>query len=159
MVSTRFMLRGYATKGDHLTRFLPRSTALLVSGVIVLTPRSIVARSATAQETHQPQTSGVDHTKMGPYRAFARLSYAAAQKGDGPGAAQLAKILERVWDQAEDCGGDTARSETNPDWFKPVDQAMDDFMTAVQAGAKTPGDTAKLKAAYNTYLEKLQLAD
>ena len=54
---------------------------------------------------------------------------------------------------------DTARSETNPDWFKPVDQAMDDFMTAVQAGAKTPGDAAKLKAAYNTYLEKLQLAD
>ena len=148
-----------ATKGDDMTRIRPRLTALFVSGVIALTLSSAMARSAVAQETHQPQTAGVDNTKMGPYRALARLAYAAAQKGDGAGAAQLAKILERVWDKAEDYGGDTALSKTNPDLFKQADKAMDDFMTAVQAGAKTSADAAKLKAAYNTYLEKLQLAD
>ena len=148
-----------ATKGDDMTRIRPRLTALFVSGVIALTLSSAMARSAVAQETHQPQTAGVDNTKMGPYRALARLTYAAAQKGDGAGAAQLAKILERVWDKAEDYGGDTALSKTNPGLFKQADKAMDDFITAVQAGAKTSADAAKLKAAYNAYLEKLQLAD
>jgi hypothetical protein len=152
------MLFVNATKGDHMTRIRPRLTALFVSGVIALTLSSATARSA-AQETHQPQTAGVDNTKMGPYRALARLTYAAAHKCDGARAAQLAKILERVWDKAEDYGGDTALSKTNPDLFKQADKAMDDFMTAVQAGAKTPAEAAKLKVAYNTYLEKLQLAD
>ena len=159
MVSTRSRLRVYVAKGDHMTHFLPRLTTLFVSSVIALTLGSAMTRSAVAQETHQPQTSGVDNTKMGPYRALARLAYAAAQKGDGTGAAQLAKILERVWDKAEDYGGDTALSKTSPDLFKQVDKAMDDFMMAVQAGAKTPAEAAKLKAAYNTYLEKLRLAD
>jgi hypothetical protein len=142
-----------------MTRVLSRPAALFVSGLLALALCSIVLRAAVPQETHQPQTAGVDNTKMGPYRALARLTYVAAQKGDGPGAAQLAKILERVWDKAEDYGGDTALSKTNPDLFKQVDKAMDDFATAVQAGAKTPPDAAKLKAAYNTYFEKLQLAD
>ncbi len=142
-----------------MTRVLFRPAALFVSGLIALALCSIVLRAAVPQETHQPQTAGVDNTKMGPYRAFARLTYAAAPKGDGPRAAQLAKILERVWDKAEDYGGDTALSKTNPDLFKQVDKAMDDFATVVQAGAKTPADAAKLKVAYNTYFEKLQLAD
>jgi hypothetical protein len=131
---------------------------LLGSVLIILVLCSVAARAGT-QETHQPQTSGVDNTKMGPYRALARLAYAAAQKGDMGAATQLAKILERVWDKAEDYGGDTALAKTNPDLFKQADKAMDDFITAVQAGAKTPGDAAKLKGAYNNYLEKLQLAD
>jgi hypothetical protein len=148
-----------ATKGDDMTRIRPRLTALFVSGVIALTLSQAMARSAVAQETHQPQTAGVDNTKMGPYRALARLTFAAAQKGDSAGAAQLAKILERVWDKAEDYGGDTALSKTNPGLFKQADKAMDDFITVVQAGAKNPAEAAKLKAAYNAYLEKLQLAD
>jgi hypothetical protein len=159
MVSTRSMFQAYSAKGDHMTCLPSRPTALVVSCFVLLTLSSMAVRAAVPQAAHQPQTAGVDNTKMGPYRALARLIYAAAQKGDGAGAAQLAKILERVWDKAEDYGGDTALSKTNPDLFKQVDKAMDDFATAVQAGAKSPADAAKLKAAYNTYLEKLQLAD
>jgi hypothetical protein len=120
---------------------------------------SVTVRAAGPQEAKQPQTAGVDNTNMGPYRALARLAYAAAQKGDGTTAAQLAKILERVWDKAEDYGGDTALSKTNPALFKQADKAMDDFIAAVQAGEKTPAEAAKLKAAYGNYLEKLQEAD
>jgi len=54
---------------------------------------------------------------------------------------------------------DTVLSKTNPNLFKQADKAMDDFIAAVQAGAKTPTDAAKLKATYNNYLEKLQLSD
>jgi hypothetical protein len=141
-----------------MTGFLSRPAALFVPCLLALTLCSIVVR-AVPQEARQPQTAGVDNTKMGPYRALAQLTYAAAQKGDGAGAAQLAKILERVWDKAEDYGGDTALSKTNPDLFKQVDKAMDDFAAAVQAGAKPPADVLKLKAAYHAYFEKLQRAD
>ncbi len=114
---------------------------------------------AVAQDTHQSQGSGVDNTKMGPYRALAHLAYTAHQKGDDATAAQLARILERVWDKAEDYGGDTALSKTSPDVFKQVDKAMDDFVAPLENYGKVPLDAAKLKTAYNAYLEKFKLAD
>jgi hypothetical protein len=129
------------------------------AGLMVPAMMAVTAVPTFAQEAHQPQNAGVDNTKMGPYRALARLAYAAFQKGDTATAAQLAKILERVWDKAEDYGGDTALSKTNPTLFKQVDRAMDDFITPLENYAKAPPDAAKLKAAYNNYVEKLNLAD
>jgi hypothetical protein len=106
-----------------------------------------------------PQTAGVDDTKMGPYRALAQLTFAAFQKNDAAAAAELARVLERVWDKAEDYGGDTALSKTNRKVFDEIDKAMDQFITPlVEYKSKTP-DAAKVKAAYNAYLEKLALAD
>ena len=134
---------------------------LCLAVALLMVPASalVTAPAVSAQEAHQPQNVGVDNTKMGPYRALARLAYAAFQKGDNATAAQLAKILERVWDKAEDYGGDTALSKTNPTLFKQVDKAMDDFITPFENYAKAPPDAAKVKAAYNNYLEKLNLAD
>jgi hypothetical protein len=43
--------------------------------------------------------------------------------------------------------------------FKQVDKAMDDFITPLGNYTKAPPDAAKVKAAYNRYLEKLNLAD
>jgi hypothetical protein len=119
----------------------------------------VTAPSVSAQEAHQPQNAGVDNTKRGPYRALAPLAYAAFQKGDYATAAQLSKILERVWEKAEDYGGDTALSKINPTVFKQVDKAMDDFITPLGNYTKAPPDVAKVKAAYSSYLEKLNLAD
>jgi hypothetical protein len=137
--------------------------SLLLSIALVLSLAPAVTLVTTpavlAQEAHQPQNSGVDKTKMGPYRALARLAFAACQKGDYATAAPLATILERVWDKAEDYGGDTALSKTNPTLFKQVDKAMDDFITPLENYAKIPPDATKVKAAYNSYLEKLNLAD
>jgi len=128
----------------------------LILGAVFFTAFDLVG---VGQDTHQSQGSGVDNTKMGPYRALAHLAYAAHQKGDDATAAQLARILERVWDKGEDYGGDTALSKTNPDVYKQVDKAMDDFITPLENYSKAPPDAAKLKAAYNTYLQKLSLAD
>jgi hypothetical protein len=128
----------------------------LILGAVVFTAPNPVA---VAQDTHPSQGSGVDNTKMGPYRALAHLAYTAHQKGDDATAAQLARILERVWDKAEDYGGDTALAKTNPDLFKQVDKAMDDFVAPLENYSKVPLDAAKLKTAYNAYLEKLKLAD
>lgn len=131
-------------------------SALVVAVFLATSPLGFAAPQAAKRS---PQTAGVDDTKMGPYRALAQLIFAAFQKNDLATAAQLGRVLERVWDKAEDYGGDTALSKTNRKTFDEIDKAMDQFITPlVEYKAKAP-DAAKVKAAYNAYLEKLALAD
>lgn len=142
-----------------MTTFIRRDLGLLSSLLVVLFLGACTAATATAQEKKVPQTAGVDNSKMGPYRALAQLAYASFQKGDVPAAAQLSRILERVWDKAEDYGGDTALKKTNPQIFEQIDKAMDEFITPlVESKAKAP-DPARVKISYAAYLEKLKLAD
>lgn len=115
--------------------------------------------AAAAQEKKVAQSNGVDNSKMGPYRALAQHIYADFQKGDAAGAAAMGRVLERVWDKAEDYGGDTALSKTNRKVFDEIDKAMDEFLSPIWEAKGKPPDAAKVKAAYNTYLEKLKLAD
>ena len=112
-----------------------------------------------AQEKKTPQTAGVDNTKMGAYRAIAQHAFVEFQKGDSAAAAQLAHSLERVWDKGEDYGGDTALKKTHPDLFEQIDKAMDDFVLPLMDYKTKAPDPARIKAAYNAYLEKLKLAD
>ena len=134
------------------------SCASILSGVLLcLVLGSVRPLPAFAQEK-RPAAS-VDKTKMGPYRALARLAYASFEKGDKATASEIAQILERVWDKSEDYGGETALSKTNPDLFKQIDKAMDDFIAPLQDYEKSPPDAARMKNAYNAYLEKLRLAD
>ena len=106
----------------NTTRFL-----FAVSVVLLLVTATL--GSASPQEKRTPQTAGVDDTKMGPYRALAQMIFSASQKGDAAAAAQLARVLERVWDKAEDYGGDTALAKTNHKLFDEIDKAMDQFVT------------------------------
>jgi hypothetical protein len=96
---------------------------------------------------------------MGAYRALAQHIYADFQKGDLAAAALMAKVLERVWDKAEDYGGDTALSKTNHGLFEQIDKAMDDFISLITDAKGKPPDPPKVKAAFSAYLEKLKLAD
>jgi hypothetical protein len=115
--------------------------------------------TSVAQEKRFPQTAGVDDSKMGPYRALAQLAFTASQKGDNALAAKLARILERDWDKAEDYGGESALSKTNHALFDEIDKAMDHFIAPLIAHVTSPPDQAAIKTAYNTYMEKLKLAD
>jgi hypothetical protein len=114
---------------------------------------------ALAQEKKVAQQNGVDNTKMGAYRALAQHLYADFQKGDLAAAAELGTILERLWDKAEEYGGDTALARRNRKLFDEIDKAMDQFITPITESKGKPPDPAKVKAAYNAYLEKLKLAD
>jgi hypothetical protein len=129
---------------------------LIVASLSLISPMPPGLR---AQEKHSPRTAGVDDTKMGPYRALAQLAVASSQKGDNATAAELARILERTWDKAEDYGGDTALSKTNRALFDQIDKAMDQFIAILIEHANAAPDSAKVKAAYNSYLDKLKLAD
>lgn len=127
----------------------------LVAAFVAFSAGALVT-SGSAQEK-RPQTAGVDNTKMGPYRALAQVIYADFQKGDRNTATQLSKVLERLWDKAEDYGGDTALSKTNPQAFEQIDKAMDEFIGPLMS--PTAPDAPRVKAAYTDYLEKLRLAD
>lgn len=115
--------------------------------------------AAVAQEKKVAQANGVDNSKMGPYRALAQHIYGDFQKGDQSGAAEMGRVLERLWDKAEDYGGDTALSKTNRKLFDDIDKAMDQFISPIMEAKGKPPDAAKVKAAFNAYLEKLKLAD
>lgn len=133
-------------------------TRAFLSSVLVLAMGTALSPAASAQEK-QHAAGSVDKTKMGPYRALAHLAYASFEKGDSGTASEIAQILERVWDKSEDYGGEMALSKTNPDLFKAIDKAMDDFIAPLTSAAKNPPDAARMKAAYNAYLGKLKLAD
>lgn len=137
-----------------------RTTArILLAAALGLVWAAAIAPAGTAQEQHAAQTGGVENNKMGPYRALAQLAYSAFEKGDNAKAAELAHILERVWDKSEDYGGDTALSKTNASLFKQIDAAMDGFINPLMDYAKKAPDKAKVKAAYDAYQQRLRLAD
>jgi hypothetical protein len=118
-----------------------------------------VAAPASAQEKKVAQKNGVDISKMGAYRALAQHIYADLQKGDLAAAAELGTVLERLWDKAEEYGGDTALAKTNRQLFDEIDKAMDQFITPITESKGKAPDPARVKTAFNTYMEKLKLAD
>lgn len=54
---------------------------------------------------------------------------------------------------------DYALSKTNHKIFEEIDKAMGEFLTPLWEAKGKPPDPAKVKSAYNAYLEKLKLAD
>ena len=136
-----------------------RATRTILLAFAALLLVATAAPVSPAQDKRVPQSAGVDNNKMGPYRALAQLAFAASQKGDNTTAAQLAKILERVWDKAEDYGGDTALSKTNKPLFNEIDKAMDAFIILLIEHPNSAPDPAKVKAAYNAYIEQLKKGD
>lgn len=133
-----------------------RVLGTILFGCLLVLGAAAVGTSAAQRGAQQ---NGVDNTKMGAYRALAQHIYGDFQKGDLAGAAEMARVLERVWDKAEEYGGDTALSKTNRKLFDEIDKAMDQFISPLtEAKGKAP-DAAKVKAAFNAFLDKLKEAD
>ena len=125
--------------------------ALLLSGGITV--------STGAQQNRPAQTAGVDNTKMGAYRALAQLTFDEFQKGNSAKAAELARILERTWDQGEEGAADKNLQKRSPEAFDHIDHAMDDFIKPILRYAQKPPQASSVQAAYNQFLEKLKEGD
>jgi len=136
-----------------------RTIRPLLALVFVFFLAGVAVAPASAQEKKAAQKNGVDISKMGAYRALAQHIYGDFQKGDLAAAAELGTVLERLWDKAEEYGGDTALAKTNRQLFDEIDKAMDQFITPITESKGKAPDPARVKAAFNTYLEKLKLAD
>jgi hypothetical protein len=141
---------------EHPSRRFVRPVLVLLASFAVI---FVAAASGPAQEKKVGQMNGVDNSKMGAYRALAQHIYSDFQKGDLAAAAELGRVLERVWDKAEEYGGDTALAKTNRQLFDEIDKAMDQFITPLTEAKGKPPDAAKVKLAFNLYLEKLKQAD
>ena len=137
----------------------PRPMRALLALVFTFLAACAATSPSSAQEKKVAQKNGVDVTKMGAYRALAQHMYADFQKGDLAAAAELGTILERLWDKAEEYGGDTALAKTNRQLFDEIDKAMDQFITPITESKGKSPDPARVKAAFNAYLDKLKLAD
>ena len=136
-----------------------RTIRPLLALVLAFLTACAAAVPSLAQEKKAAQRNGVDISKMGAYRALAQHIYTEFQRGDVAAAAELGIVLERLWDKAEEYGGDTALAKTNRQLFDEIDKAMDQFITPLTDAKGKPPDAAKVKVAYNLYLEKLRLAD
>lgn len=132
--------------------------SLLGVGTCLVLATAVVTPSG-AQEKNVTQTAGVDNTKMGAYRALAQLCFQAYQKGDNATAAELARILERTWDAAEEHGGENSLGAKNKDLFEQIDQAMDAFIKPLIHYTTKAPDPAAVKAAYTDFLSKLKQGD
>jgi len=97
---------------------------------------------------------------MGAYRALAQLTLQAFQRGDNTTAAELARILERTWDQGEwknASGGSFCT--VNRAVCQPIDRALDVFIRPIMNYAKKAPDSAAVEAAYGDFLDKLRQGD
>lgn len=112
------------------------------------------------QEKQITQTAGVDNTRMGAYRALAQLSFQAFQKGDNGTAAELARVLERTWDQGEwKNSSDNSYCKANRIVCQPIDHALDVFIGPITNYASKAPDPTAVQAAYSDFLDKLKQAD
>ena len=88
---------------------------------------------------------------MTPYRTLAADTMTAFKAHDMSTAKKKARELEKAWDD-----GEKALEKKSPDLWTQIDKAMDVFVKPVM-NDKSP-DAAKVQAAYDTFIAKLQLA-
>ncbi len=93
----------------------------------------------------------VPDDNMTPYRKLAADTLTAFKAHDMPTAKKKARELEVAWDK-----GEKALEKKSPDVWGQIDKAMDGFIKPVMQD-KSP-DPAKVQAAYDTFIAKLQLA-
>jgi len=115
--------------------------------------------TAPAADSKPSRVAGVDNTPMGPYRALAELSLEAFDNGDLPRAAKLSRVLERLWDAAEEHGGEWSLAKRDSARFEDIDKAMDAFINPVLRHATKVPDAAAVHAAYSDFLRQLMRGD
>jgi hypothetical protein len=115
--------------------------------------------NVTVGKERPKQVAGVDNSRMGAYRSLAQLSFGAYQKNDLATAAELARILERTWDAAEEGGGPKSLEVVNKLLFEQIDESMDKFIKPLMRYATNAPDPATVQEAYTSFLAKLRQAD
>jgi hypothetical protein len=113
-----------------------------------------IPSSAQKSPPSGTERSGVSATSAGDnmatYRTLATDTLQAFKAHDMSTAKKKARELEKAWDS-----GEKALKKKSPDLWEQIDQAMDAFIKPLQG--KSP-DPAKVQAAYDTFIAKLQMA-
>ncbi len=115
---------------------------------------TLIAGGTVASAAQEPKAAAsavaaVDN--MTPYRTLATDALTAFKAHDMATAKKKARELEVAWDTRE-----KALEKKSPDVWGQIDKAMDVFIKPVMQD-KAP-DAAKVQAAYDAFIAKLQLA-
>ena len=126
-----------------------------IATLVTLTVCGTIALSAqgpkpAVDESKPVAGAAAADDNMTPYRKLASDTLKAFKAHDLPTAKKEARELEVAWDTRE-----KALQKKSPDLWGQIDKAMDGFIKPVQG--KSP-DPAKVQAAYDTFIAKLQLA-
>lgn len=106
--------------------------------------------SPTVAQSQQAAVAATVDDNMTPYRKLATDTLNAFQAHDMPTAKAKARELEVAWDTQQ-----KALKKKSPDVWGQIDKAMDAFIKPLQG--KSP-DPAKVQAAYDAFISRLQLA-
>src|SRR5436190_6574862 len=120
---------------------------LTVCGTIASSARE--PKPAVGQAKPAAGTAAADDN-MTPYRKLAADTLNAFKAHDMSTTKKKARELEVAWDTRE-----KALQKKSPDLWGQIDKAMDAFIKPVQD--KSP-DSAKIQAAYDAFIAKLQMA-
>jgi hypothetical protein len=123
--------------------------ALTVCGTMALSAQD--RKPAADAQSKPPASAAAAEDNMTPYRNLAADTLKAFKANDMPAAKKKARELEVTWDKNE-----KALQKKSPDVWGQIDKAMDAFIKPVMQD-KSP-DPAKVQAAYDTFIAKLQLA-
>jgi len=122
----------------------------VVATLAVAEPIAVSAQEPVPPDQSSPAAAApVADDNMTPYRTLAADTLAAFKAHDIATAKKKARELEVAWDSHE-----KALQKQSPGVWSQIDQAMDAFIKPL---GKSP-DIAKVQAAYDTYIAKLQLA-
>jgi hypothetical protein len=130
--------------------------SITIAMLVTLTVCGTMASSAQEPKRVMDQSksaagAATADDNMTPYRNLAADTLTAFKAHDMPTAKKKARELEVAWD-----GREKALQKKSPDLWGQIDRAMDAFIKPVMQG-KSP-DPARVEAAYDTYIAKLQLA-
>lgn len=134
------------------TRCFGLALAVLLTGSPMM---SLAQNNAPVADKSPAQFSYSSKGKMSNYRNLAQLAYEFYLKGDNQRAAVLAGIIESVYDRSE-----TDIEKNSPALHGKIDMSMDAFIKPLKYYVKAGrADPAKEKAAFESYLQCLALAD
>lgn len=121
-------------------------------GIAMVTALTMCVTATSSAQAPKPDAGAVaPDDNMTPYRKLAADTLTAFKAHDMPTAKKKARELEVAWDK-----GEKALQKKSPDVWGQIDKAMDALVKPVMHD-KSP-DPAKVQAAYDAFIAKLQLA-
>jgi hypothetical protein len=126
-------------------------TAMLVTLTVCGTSAISAYEPTPAVDQSTSATAAAADDNMTPYRTLASDTLTAFKAHDMATAKKKARELEVAWDSRE-----KALQKKSPALWGQIDRAMDGFIKPVMQDKSL--DPARVQAAYDTFLAKLQLA-
>jgi hypothetical protein len=124
--------------------------AMMVALTVCGTLAAQEPKPADGRQSTPPAGAAPAGDNMTPYRNLAADTLKAFKANDMPTAKKKARELEVAWDKNE-----KALQKKSASVWEQIDKAMDGFIKPVMHD-KSP-DPAKVQAAYDTFVAKLQL--